>query len=229
MPTSSALELARFFDHTALKADVRPDAIEQLCREAAAHHFRTVCVNPIFVSIARRLLADSDVEVCTVVGFPLGASTTESKVAETIDSIQHGAKEIDMVLWVGGLKAGVAGAVREDIRRVAGMCHEHGALLKVIIECALLTDDEKRRACELCVEAAADMVKTSTGFAASGATVADVKLMSQTVAAAGLGVKAAGGIRTLSDVRAMIAAGATRIGASASVQIMAELIHEQRQ
>lgn len=214
--------LAHYFDHTALKPAVLPTEIEQLCAEAIEHGFRTVCIHPIYISIAKRLLANSPVEVCTVVGFPLGSMTTESKVSETVQAIELGAREIDMVIWIGGLKARIHGAVRDDIQRVAEACHEREATLKVIIECALLTDDEKRRACEFCIAAKADMVKTSTGFASGGATVADVQLLSECVRAAGLGVKAAGGIKTFDDAQAMIAAGATRIGASSSVDIMKE-------
>ncbi len=219
-------ELARYIDHTALKPETTPAQIQQLCREALEHHFATVCVNPIYVPMAAHKLAGSDVKVCAVVGFPLGASTTEMKAAEARDAIRHGAQEIDMVIWVGGLKAGKAAEVEADIAAVARECHAGGAILKVILECAVLTDAEKKRVCELCVQAKADFVKTSTGFGPGGATVEDVRLMSEAVKARGLGVKAAGGIRTYFDALKMIEAGATRIGASSSVKIMEEGMKE---
>ncbi|MBI5058275.1 deoxyribose-phosphate aldolase [candidate division KSB1 bacterium] len=215
-------EFARYFDHTALKPETTPANIEQLCRETRDYGFAAVCVNPVYAQMAVHLLADCPATVCTVVGFPLGASTTASKLSECQQAIVHGAREIDMVIWIGGLKAGKANDVEAEIRALAEDCHAAAARLKVIIECALLTDEEKRLACSLAVHARADFVKTSTGFAAAGATVADVKLMSAIALPAGVGVKAAGGIRTFADATAMIAAGATRIGASASVGILAE-------
>lgn len=221
-------ELARYIDHTALKPEATPAQIQQLCREALELHFATVCVNPVYVPMATSYLAGSDVKVCAVVGFPLGANTTEMKVAEARDAIRLGAQEIDMVIWVGGLKAGRELEVEADIVAVADECHESGAILKVILECALLTDEEKRKACVLCVQANADFVKTSTGFGPGGATVEDMRLMSEAVRSYGLGVKAAGGIRTYADVLRMIEAGATRLGASASVKIMEEAMNAGR-
>jgi deoxyribose-phosphate aldolase len=215
-------DLARMIDHTALKPETTPAQIEQLCREALAFNFASVCVNPVFVSSAARLLEGRAVKTCTVVGFPLGATTTAQKVAEAKEAIRFGASEIDMVLWIGGLKAKQDEWVGSDIAALAEVCREAGALLKVILECALLTDDEKKRAAELCVQAKADFVKTSTGFASGGATVEDVKLLASIAKPAGLGVKAAGGIRTYDDAMRMIEAGATRLGASAGVKIMEE-------
>lgn len=216
----TAAELARRIDHTALKPETTLDQIVQLCREAVAHNFAAVCVNPVFVTVAAPLLQDTDIRVCTVVGFPLGASTTAAKVNETREAMRMGAREIDMVIWIGGLKSGKWDWVEEDVARIAGVCNEHDALLKVILECALLTDDEKLRACELCVRARAHFVKTSTGFAASGAVIADVQLMASVAGPAGLGVKAAGGIRSYSEAVAMLEAGATRIGTSSGVRIV---------
>jgi deoxyribose-phosphate aldolase len=213
--------LAGFIDHTNLKPDATPADIEQLCREALEHGFAAVCVNPVNVRTAARLLRGSKVTVCSVVGFPLGATPTEAKVHETRRALRDGAREIDMVIDVGALKAGHDDRVRKDIRALVEACNETGAHLKVIIEAALLTDEEKVRACRLSMEAGAHFVKTSTGFGPGGATVHDVDLMRRTVGA-GTGVKAAGGIRTLQDLTKMLAAGATRIGASASVKIMRE-------
>jgi deoxyribose-phosphate aldolase len=215
-------DLARMIDHTALKPETTPAQIEQLCREALTFNFASVCVNPVFVSAASRLLEGSAVKTCTVVGFPLGATTTTAKTTEAKEAIRFGAREIDMVLWIGGLKAKQDEWVGSDIAALADVCREAGAILKVILECTLLTDDEKRRAAKMCVEAKAQFVKTSTGFAAGGATVDDVKLLSSIAKPAGLGVKAAGGIRTYEDARKMIEAGATRLGASAGVKIIEE-------
>ena len=214
--------IAAIIDHTALKPETTDRQIEQLCREALDYGFCTVCVNPVFVPLAGRLLYGASVKVCTVVGFPLGASDSATKVDETRHAIDRGAQEIDMVLWVGGLKAGRLADAEQDISEVARVCREGDALLKVILECALLTDDEKRKACEICVRAGAQFVKTSTGFGPGGATAEDVHLMAEAVKYAGLGVKAAGGIRTYSDALRMMEAGATRIGASASVKIIEE-------
>ena len=211
--------LARMIDHTLLKPEGTPAQVKTLCDEARRHHFASVCVNPTFVAQAAEALAGTDVEVCTVVGFPLGATTTAAKVCETEIAIAQGATEIDMVLPIGRLKAGEDNAVRADIAAVAAACHAHGALLKVIIEAVLLTDDEKVRACTLAKDARADFVKTSTGFAAGGATVEDVTLMRETVGPK-MGVKAAGGIHTYEEAVAMIEAGATRIGASRGIAII---------
>ncbi len=212
--------LARMIDHTLLKPEATPAQIEQLCDEALTYHFATVCVNPIYVPLAAERLRGSDVGVCTVVGFPLGATPTAIKVCETQMAIAEGAGEIDMVLPIGLLKAGEDEAVKGDIAAVAAVCHAEGAHLKVIIEAALLTDEEKVRACKLAKEAGADFVKTSTGFASGGATVEDVALMRRTVGPE-MGVKAAGGIHTYEEAMAMIEAGANRIGASRSLQIIA--------
>lgn len=215
-------QLAKYMDHTLLKADATLDGIDRVVAEAKQFGCASVCVNPFWVPYVARLLDGSGVATCTVVGFPLGASSTASKVFETTDAIANGADEIDMVINIGELKAGHAELVREDIRAVAEATHAGGKLLKVIIECCLLTDDEKRLACLLCAEAGADFVKTSTGFSTGGATVADVTLMRECVGP-DFGVKAAGGIRTLTDAYAMIEAGASRLGVSAAASILAEL------
>lgn len=215
-------QLAKYMDHTLLKADATLDGIDRVVAEAKQFGCASVCVNPFWVPYVARLLDGSGVATCTVVGFPLGASSTASKVFETTDAIANGADEIDMVINIGELKAGHAELVREDIRAVAEATHAGGKLLKVIIECCLLTDDEKRLACLLCAEAGADFVKTSTGFSTGGATVADVTLMLECVGP-DFGVKAAGGIRTLADAYAMIEAGASRLGVSAAASILAEL------
>ena len=215
-------QLAKYMDHPLLKADATLDGIDRVVAEAKQFGCASVCVNPFWVPYVARLLDGSGVATCTVVGFPLGASSTASKVFETTDAIANGADEIDMVINIGELKAGHAELVREDIRAVAEATHAGGKLLKVIIECCLLTDDEKRLACLLCAEAGADFVKTSTGFSTDGATVADVTLMRECVGP-DFGVKAAGGIRTLADAYAMIEAGASRLGVSAAASILAEL------
>ncbi|WP_302011316.1 deoxyribose-phosphate aldolase [Collinsella tanakaei] len=215
-------QLAKYMDHTLLKADATLDGIDRVVAEAKQFGCASVCVNPFWVPYVARLLDGSGVATCTVVGFPLGASSTASKVFETTDAIANGADEIDMVINIGELKAGHAELVREDIRAVAEATHAGGKLLKVIIECCLLTDDEKRLACLLCAEAGADFVKTSTGFSTGGATVADVTLMRECVGP-DFGVKAAGGIRTLADAYAMIEAGASRLGVSAAASILTEL------
>lgn len=215
------MDIARYIDHTLLKPEATPAQIEKLCAEAREHGFASVCVNPSYVPLCARLLAGTAPKVCTVVGFPLGATTTETKVYETRGAIRDGAREVDMVIAVGRLKVGDHDYVREDIRQVAAAAHEGGAICKVIVETALLSDDEKRAACQLAVEAGADFVKTSTGFASGGATPQDVALMRDAVAGAAQ-VKAAGGIRSLADAQAMIAAGATRLGTSAGVQLARE-------
>ncbi len=212
-------QMARAIDHTLLKPEATPGDIERLCREALAHHFAAVCVNAVFVPLAARKLAGSDVAVGTVAGFPLGATSTAIKATEAELAIAKGATEIDMVMAVGLLKAGRDGAVREDITAVAAVCHSQGALLKVIIEAALLTEAEKVTACHICTQVGVDYVKTSTGFARGGATVEDVALIHQAVGAA-VGVKAAGGIHTYAEALRMIEAGATRIGASRGVEIL---------
>jgi deoxyribose-phosphate aldolase len=211
--------VASMIDHTLLKADATRQEIESLCREAAQFRFATVCVNPAWVATAARALAGSGVGVCSVVGFPLGATTADVKAYETRRAIFDGAREIDMVINVGALKSGDLRVVEHDIEAVAATCRECGALSKVIIEAALLTDDEKVAACTLAKAAGADYVKTSTGFGPGGATAADVALMRRVVGA-DMGVKAAGGVRDLEGLKAMVAAGATRVGASAGVKIV---------
>lgn len=214
-------ELARYMDHTLLKPDATAAAIDRVTDEAKRYGTASVCVNPCWVPRVATALDGTETATCTVVGFPLGATTTAAKVAETLDAIEKGADEIDMVINIGMLKGGEADAVRADIKEVADACHEHGKLLKVIIETCLLTDDEKRLACTLSVEAGADFVKTSTGFSTAGATAYDVRLMRETVGE-NVGVKAAGGIHNLAEAYSMIEAGATRLGVSAAVAILEE-------
>jgi len=213
--------VAAMIDHTLLKADAARHDIETLCREAAEYHFASVCVNPTWVAACARILAGSGVRVCSVVGFPLGATTPDTKHFETRRAIFDGASEIDMVINVGALKSGDLRLVERDIEAVAIPCREAGVLSKVIIEAALLGDDEKITACTLAKAAGADYVKTSTGFGPGGATAADVALMRRVVGDE-MGVKAAGGVRDLEGLKAMVAAGATRVGASAGVRIVQE-------
>lgn len=214
--------LATYMDHTLLKPEATAADIDRVVAEARQYGTASVCVNPHWVARVAAGLAGSGVKTCTVIGFPLGATSTASKVAETRDATAHGAQEIDMVINIGELKAGNDDAVRSDISSVASAAHEAGALLKVIIETCLLSDEEKRRACELSVAGGADFVKTSTGFSTGGATTADITLMRETVGPE-LGVKASGGIRTLEAAEAMIEAGATRLGVSAAVSILEEV------
>ena len=211
--------LAGMIDHTLLKPDATSDMIAQLCFEAKKYHFASVCVNPTHVKLCADLLRDSDVKVCTVIGFPLGATSTEVKAFETRNALDNGATEIDMVLNIGALKAGETELVARDIRGVVEVAHAAKALVKVIIETALLSDEEKVVACLLAKEAGADYVKTSTGFSGGGATVHDIELMRRTVGPV-VGVKASGGIHTHEEAEALVAAGATRIGASAGVKII---------
>jgi deoxyribose-phosphate aldolase len=213
--------VSSMIDHTLLKPDATRADIEKLCREAAEFHFATVCVNPTWVATAARLLRGSGVGVCSVVGFPLGATTADVKNFETRRAIFDGATEIDMVINIGALKSGDLRTVERDIEAVVEPCRQCGVTSKVIIEAALLTDDEKVTACTLSKAAGADFVKTSTGFASGGATAADVALMRRVVGA-DMGVKAAGGVRDLEGLKAMVAAGATRVGASAGVKIVQE-------
>jgi deoxyribose-phosphate aldolase len=214
-------QLAHMIDHTLLKPDATQDEIARLCFEARKHGFASVCVNPSYVRLCAQLLKGSPVVVCTVVGFPLGATPPEVKVYETQQAIRDGASEVDMVINVGAVKSRDYELAEKDIASVARACHASNALLKVIIETALLTDEEKVIACQLAKVAGADYVKTSTGFGPGGATAADVALMRRVVGPS-IGVKAAGGIRTLADAQQMIAAGASRLGASASVKILQE-------
>lgn len=211
--------LAGMIDHTLLKPDATSDKIAQLCFEAKKYHFASVCVNPTHVKLCADLLRGSDVKVCTVIGFPLGATSPEVKAFETRNALDNGATEIDMVINIGALKAGETELVARDIRGVVEVAHAANALVKVIIETALLTDEEKVVACLLAKEAGADFVKTSTGFSGGGATVHDVALMRRAVGPS-LGVKASGGIHTHEEAEALVAAGATRIGASAGVKII---------
>ncbi|ANU23525.1 deoxyribose-phosphate aldolase [Planococcus donghaensis] len=210
--------IASYIDHTLLKPESTESQVVQLCKEAAEYNFASVCVNPTWVEKAAAELTNSEVKVCTVIGFPLGASTPETKAFETTDAISKGAGEIDMVLNIGALKSGNTDHVKKDIEAVVNAA-KGKAIVKVIIETCLLTDEEKVTASQLSKEAGADFVKTSTGFSTGGATVEDVKLMRQTVGSE-MGVKASGAVRSLEDVEAMIEAGATRIGASSGVKIM---------
>jgi deoxyribose-phosphate aldolase len=219
--TGSARDWAALIDHTLLKPEASDEDIKQLCAEAAKYHFASVCVNPIWVRIAACALQGSGVPVCTVIGFPLGATLPDVKAYEARRAIQDGAREVDMVINVGALKSGDDCLVEHDIHSVVEAAHEYSVTTKVIIETALLTDDEKVRACQAAKRAGADFVKTSTGFAKGGATVADVFLMRQTVGP-DLGVKASGGVKNLEDARKMVEAGATRIGASVGVKIAQE-------
>jgi deoxyribose-phosphate aldolase len=212
-------EVAGMIDHTLLKPEATQDQIAQLCYEARKYGFAAVCVNPTHVKLCSQLLKGSSVHICTVVGFPLGATPPEVKAYETQQAINDGATEVDMVINIGALKSKDYALVERDIATVARTCHTSGAILKVIIEAALLTDEEKVIACQLAKTATADYVKTSTGFGPGGATVHDVELMRRAVGPE-LGIKAAGGIKSLEDAQAMVTAGATRIGASAGVKIV---------
>jgi deoxyribose-phosphate aldolase len=213
--------VAKMIDHTLLKPDASQDQIAQLCYEARKYQFASVCVNPTHVKLAAQLLKGSGVDVCTVVGFPLGATPPTVKAFETQQAIRDGATEIDMVINIGALKSRDYTAVYEDIGAVVRAAHAGNTLVKVIIEAALLTDEEKVVASQLSKAAGADYVKTSTGFGPGGATVADVALMRQVVGQE-MGIKAAGGVKNYADAQAMIAAGATRIGASAGIKIVQE-------
>jgi len=209
-------------DHTLLKPEGTRAQIEKLCAEAGKYEFASVCVNGVWVPLAAQLLHGTPVKVCTVVGFPLGATPTSVKRFEAAELIRAGAQEIDMVMNVGAMKSGDRARVEADIHGVADAVHKSGASLKVILENVLLTEDEKVAACEICVATGAEFVKTSTGFSSGGATAEDVALMRKTVGSRA-GVKAAGGIRTAADFRKMVDAGANRIGASASLAILKEL------
>ncbi|WP_216774473.1 deoxyribose-phosphate aldolase [Metabacillus halosaccharovorans] len=211
-------KIANMIDHTALKADTTRDVIEKLCQEATEYQFASVCVNPTWVETASQLLKNSEVKVCTVIGFPLGANTPETKAFETKDAIEKGATEVDMVINIGALKDKNDDLILKDIKAVVDAANGK-ALTKVIIETSLLTEEEKVRACELSVKAGADFVKTSTGFSTGGATVEDISLMRKTVGPT-IGVKASGGVRDTEGAEALINAGATRIGASSGVAII---------
>ena len=212
------MSIASYIDHTLLKQDATGQQIDQLCAEAAQYHFASVCVNPYYVPRCVKNLKGTDVKVCTVVGFPLGATTTETKVFETLQAIASGATEIDMVINVCALKSGHIKGVEQDIQALVAAV-EGKAILKVIIETCLLTDEEKVLACQIAKRCGAEFVKTSTGFSTGGATVEDIALMRKTVGP-DMGVKASGGIRDYAKAKAMVEAGATRIGASAGIAIV---------
>ena len=212
------MELSKYFDHTILYPDTKKEDVLKVCKEAKEYDFFSVCVNPHYVSLVNEELKNSDVKVTSVIGFPLGQSISEVKAFEAKKAIEDGADEIDMVLNIAALKNEEFEYVKNDIKAVVDACKDK-ALLKVIIETCLLTDSQKVKACELAKEAGADFVKTSTGFSSGGATIEDVKLMRKTVGDK-LGVKASGGVRDLEKAEAVIEAGATRIGASSSVQIV---------
>lgn len=211
-------ELAKMIDHTILKPQATKESIENLCKEALEYKFASVCINPTNIELAAKMLKGSEVKVCTVIGFPLGANTTEVKVFETKDAIAKGANEVDMVINIGKLKDKDYDYVQKDIKSVVEAADKK-AVTKVIIETCLLTDDEKIMACKLAKDAGADFVKTSTGFSTGGATPADIKLMRETVGP-DMGVKASGGVRSIEDAEAVIKNGATRIGASSSIEIV---------
>ncbi len=219
------MKLNKYIDHTLLKADATQESIKELCRQAKEYDFMSVCINSSNIKLAKEELKGTDVKICTVIGFPLGATTTESKVFETTDAIEKGADEVDMVLNIGALKSKNFDIVLRDISEVAKAAHNKGKILKVILETCLLEKDEIIKACQLSKEAGADFVKTSTGFSTGGAKEEDVALMRKTVGDL-MGVKASGGIRTLEKARLMIENGATRLGVSAGVQIMEELESE---
>ena len=214
------MDINQYIDHTLLKADATEEQVKKLCQEAREYKFASVCVNPCHTELVKEELKGSDVRTCIVVGFPLGANMPEVKAFEAMKAIEKGASEIDMVMNIGALKEGDLSLVRKDIRSLVQTVGEW-ATVKVIIECCLLTDDEKKKACEIAVESGAHYVKTSTGFSSGGATVEDVRLIKETVGDKAK-IKAAGGIRTLSQALAMIEAGADRIGASSGVSIMKE-------
>lgn len=215
-------EIAKMIDHTLLKPEATKEQIEQLCAEAKEYQFASVCVNPTWVAYASELLKGTGVDVCTVIGFPLGANTPETKAFETTNAIENGATEVDMVINIGALKNGNDSLVEKDIQAVV-YAAKGKALTKVIIETSLLTEEEKVRACKLAVSAGTDFVKTSTGFGSGGATVDDITLMRKTVGPT-IGVKASGGVRSAEDAKNMIDAGATRIGASSGIAIVKGLV-----
>ncbi len=219
--------LAAMIDHTLLKPEATEAQVETVCKEALRYKFASVCINPSYVKKAAGFLQNSEVKVCTVVGFPLGAHTPETKQFETRQAIENGAAEIDMVMNIGALKSGRKELLYQDMRAVVEVCREADVVSKVILETALLSDEEKVEACKIAARADVDFVKTSTGFGPGGATSHDVSLMKQTVAEFGIGVKASGGIRSFADAVQMIKAGATRIGASASVKIVEEAVRSR--
>lgn len=213
------MNINQYIDHTLLKPETTRAQIEKLCHEAREWKFAAVCINSYFVKYAVQILQSSDVRVCTVVGFPLGASTMETKRFEAMKAVAEGAKEVDMVINVSAIKSQEWQYVLDDMSSLAQVTHQQGALLKVILETCLLTDEEKKKACELAVKANVDFVKTSTGFSTGGATIEDVKLM-RSVVGPKMGVKASGGIRDLATAQQMIEAGATRLGTSSGILIV---------
>jgi len=224
MPNTNNTEnIIALIDHTLLKPDATPAQIAQLCSEALEYHFASVCVNPANIKQCASLLAGTDVKVCSVVGFPLGATPSEVKTYESRLVIEQGAQEVDMVINIGALKSGDIGVVEDDIAQVVRVSHSGNALVKVIIETALLTDEEKISACQAAKRAGADFVKTSTGFSSAGATVEDVALMRKVVGLE-MGVKASGGIRSLEDALKMVSAGANRLGTSSGVKIAQSIL-----
>lgn len=217
-------KIAKYIDHTILKQDATIADVAKVCQEAAEHGFAAVCIHPVHVRLAHEKMMGTDVKVCTVVGFPLGANLTEIKAEEAKKAIEQGATEVDMVINIGALKDGDDDLVFGDIQSVVSVCSSHGAQCKVIIETCLLNDEEKIKSCELSQKAGADFVKTSTGFGSGGATAEDVALMKKAVNGSKMGIKAAGGIRNYSDAIKMINAGATRIGTSNGVKIIQDSI-----
>ena len=214
-------KIAGMIDHTLLKQDATIDGVKRLCNEAINNNFCSVCINPSYVPICKELLKETPVKVCTVIGFPLGATTTGAKVYEANEAIENGADEVDMVVNVGMIKSGDWNYVKNDILQVVSKVNGR-AIVKVIIETCLLTDEEKIHVCEICKEVGADFVKTSTGFSTGGAKADDVALMRKVVGP-NMGVKASGGIRSIETARAMIAAGATRLGTSSGISILSEI------
>lgn len=214
-------EFNKYFDHTLLKADATESQIMNICHEAVEYNFASVCVNSCNVRMCVKALQLSDVNVATVVGFPLGAMSTVGKVSETTQALNDGASEIDTVINIGALKDGRYSLIKNELKQLVDVCHASGAILKVIIETCLLTEDEKIAACKLVSDSGADYIKTSTGFSTGGATIDDIKLMKTNIAP-NVRIKAAGGIRTLQDAKSFITAGASRLGCSASVNIMNE-------
>lgn len=214
-------QLAKLMDHTILKADATKEMVDKIVDEAIMYNTASVCINPYWVEYVHNRLKETDVKTCTVIGFPLGANTTATKVFETKDAIENGADEIDMVINIGELKSGNTEVVFDDIKAVCDATHEKNKILKVIIETALLNDEEKRTVIELCVKAGVDFVKTSTGFSTAGAKEADVALM-RTIVGQDMGVKASGGIHNYEEAISMLESGANRLGVSASVQILAD-------